>query len=816
MKFFPKIFIFLFSTIIIINHRNIQEKVIIKSSYKYEDLSEPDIDLNSTKFISLTSDKISLYFKTIYKLYINSINVIKSGNTENLINALSYGINSAIKQTKSRDIEIYNSNITISGKGTIGIYLHGYYEVEEYHDYYKNSFQNNIFKTSSKNEYQIGIFVNEGYFYSINNTIITDCKNCPAMVSYKKKGTYNIYFYKSYVETYGKNSPNIYIFNGGYFHTDNSNFFSKSQIAVMRGDSTYMYYYKCNFESYAEGNPIYKGFDYTVFFIYGDGNEKGISNTYGKDYDIYLIESTIILNSESEYFNCAPIITITNAIKKIFIRKLVITKGKGLFLREESSKFFNNNGAEVDLVIKNSNIEGDIFIDKKSYLNLTLIKTNFTGTINKNDISSQVIVKLNESSNITLKEKSYFNISEDSKTYTINGARENAEGSGKGNPYSDKVCNIDNNEKETSEINSLNDINLITLEEEDETPNEDNISDLDIGVLVDSLSSDMILYILNNYNLINGSNYTVQTYLTNEEIEYDDLSSLDLGECENILKNYYNIDNNEQLIVFKIDYKNESRISNQVEYKVYDINGNELNLNLCNETTISILTPVNINNLKVDINTLKDLYNNGYDIFDSYDSFYNDICSKYSSNSNTDITLQDRKNDFYQSICESNCTYNYFDLNSNKVNCSCLTKINVNIEKTDFSENLANSFKNVMKNSNIKVVKCYKSLFNFENLLKNYGNIFVFSCIIFEVILCIFFFVNKWKFILVMLRNNKVFNNNLIKINDNPPIKSLSNKNNNNNKSKNNSNYHVDNIRKNTVNLIIYIFINFIYTNIFK
>ena len=91
---------------------------------------------------------------------------------------------------------------------------------------------------------------------------------------------------------------------------------------------------------------------------------------------------------------------------------------------------------------------------------------------------------------------------------------------------------------------------------------------------------------------------------------------------------------------------------------------------ICNNIKIDIYAPVNFSQDYLDlINQLKE---QGYDIFNSEDPFYNDICSSYNSQNETDVIIKDRKIDFYNpnlSLCEENCEYKSFDVNTSRVNC---------------------------------------------------------------------------------------------------------------------------------------------------
>ena len=79
--------------------------------------------------------------------------------------------------------------------------------------------------------------------------------------------------------------------------------------------------------------------------------------------------------------------------------------------------------------------------------------------------------------------------------------------------------------------------------------------------------------------------------------EYLNISIIRLGECENKLKKYYNINEKESLIIFKIDNYEEGLLIPIVEYEVYDLkNKRQLDLNIC--------ITVYINSLVILINLL--------------------------------------------------------------------------------------------------------------------------------------------------------------------------------------------------------------------
>ena len=72
---------------------------------------------------------------------------------------------------------------------------------------------------------------------------------------------------------------------------------------------------------------------------------------------------------------------------------------------------------------------------------------------------------------------------------------------------------------------------------------------------------------------------------------------IDLGECENLLRNFYNISINESLYIKKIDIIQDGMKTLKVEYNVYPkLSGKnliKLNLTVCEKSKITILFYIN-------------------------------------------------------------------------------------------------------------------------------------------------------------------------------------------------------------------------------
>ena len=214
-----------------------------------------------------------------------------------------------------------------------------------------------------------------------------------------------------------------------------------------------------------------------------------------------------------------------------------------------------------------------------------------------------------------------------------------------------------------------------------------------------------------------------------EKENYYNLLMIDLKDCEYLLKKENNINENISLIILK--FENLINLSSQksVNYEVYDpISKKRFNLTICQNTSIDLHLPVQLSEkTKMLYNDLK---NNGYDLFNLDDEFYKDICTPYTSENNTDVVLSTREEYYFNNIqeikCQSNCHYSKYNSENELLKCECgIVDEVIEPENTDkFKPKvLYQSFYDVLKYSNYKIIKCYKLVFDFESILKNYGSI---------------------------------------------------------------------------------------------
>ena len=233
---------------------------------------------------------------------------------------------------------------------------------------------------------------------------------------------------------------------------------------------------------------------------------------------------------------------------------------------------------------------------------------------------------------------------------------------------------------------------------------------------------------------INNYSYLLTTLDSEDDNSTNKFSKINLGECENILKEYYNLDKNISLIILILEKQTTKSSERDLQFEVYEpYNKTKLSLSVCENTPIEISTPLI---LAEEIQNLyEELKNQGYNMFDINDDFYQDICSTYKSENNTDVPLSDRikyyfNNDEVQ--CQSGCTFLDYSIETQKLKCECsVSSTEMDIEnkkdkKNEGAKSLYESFYDVLKYSNYKVLKCYNLVFSSENFGKNIGRIIVF------------------------------------------------------------------------------------------
>ena len=217
---------------------------------------------------------------------------------------------------------------------------------------------------------------------------------------------------------------------------------------------------------------------------------------------------------------------------------------------------------------------------------------------------------------------------------------------------------------------------------------------------------------------------------------YNNISSIDLRRCENILKEKYNINESLPLIIYKMDYYPPDTLIPIIEYEIYHpINYSKLDLKYCENTLIKINVPVSIDE------------NNLFKYYPEID-YYDDYCDPYTTNEGTDILLNDRRKLFIKNflpLCQNNCEFVGYNKDNKQSTFNCIIENKMdNISNIkDNSNKLSISIKIEEEipgfGSNVKTIKCTNTLFSKDGLLTNV------SCYIYIYFYFPFIYFNIYK-----------------------------------------------------------------------
>ena len=275
----------------------------------------------------------------------------------------------------------------------------------------------------------------------------------------------------------------------------------------------------------------------------------------------------------------------------------------------------------------------------------------------------------------------------------------------------------------------------------------------------------------------------------------DNISIIKLGECENKLREFYNISEDEPLLIFKIDVYEEGLLVPIIEYEVYRFKTkNKLDLSVCNNIKIDILVPVSIEE--------KDNYK--YNLSSEY---YNDICYTYTTENGTDMTIKDRKNEFNNnnmSLCESKCEYDGYDSDIKKAKCKCEVKVKIPLmsEIVINKDKLLDKFTDIKSSLNLKILKCYKLLFSLEGIKTNIGNYIILIIIIITICSFFIFYFKEFNVICDLIKKIVPLKQKDINIEYNSNLKTQISGNNHKNKKSKRNKKSQKTIKINKINII--------------
>ena len=302
-------------------------------------------------------------------------------------------------------------------------------------------------------------------------------------------------------------------------------------------------------------------------------------------------------------------------------------------------------------------------------------------------------------------------------------------------PNNKNICIEDNNNCEKSEIEFLNEDQVIS-----------NIKKYAIEF---SYTSNHIFFFQNN----TCSAIIYKDLKCIEELSID-ISKIDFEVCLQKIQNNLYPPTNLSVIMTLFEKANVNK-KPTISYSFYHPEtGKKINVEeLCKDDTITIKGSLlnQLNNSGIDLNFILFLTKQDINIFNISDVFYTDICYHFESPNGKDVPLKDRIKSFFPKIilCNVGCYLKGINLTSIESICECKFSNFLNnklIEENVFISNALEEITDFFSESNFFVLKCYKDIFNKENLLRNIGGFIIFGILLLEIIFAfIFIFFNNTK-----------------------------------------------------------------------
>ena len=214
----------------------------------------------------------------------------------------------------------------------------------------------------------------------------------------------------------------------------------------------------------------------------------------------------------------------------------------------------------------------------------------------------------------------------------------------------------------------------------------------------------------------------------------NNMTSIYLGQCEDLLRSHYNLTKNVTFYMKKIDVKQEGINVPKIQFDIYYKNGSnlvKLDLSPCDTSKIIFSVPTK---LSTDIDKLN-----------ASSEYYNNKCYSAKSDKGTDIITKDRQKEFVENdltLCQENCDFTFYNDTSERANCSCYYKesnssfANMKINKDKLYDNFGDS-SDKKEISNLGITSC-NVLGSKENIKSNPG---FFSLIIILAIFLIIFII---------------------------------------------------------------------------
>jgi hypothetical protein len=171
-----------------------------------------------------------------------------------------------------------------------------------------------------------------------------------------------------------------------------------------------------------------------------------------------------------------------------------------------------------------------------------------------------------------------------------------------------------------------------------------------------------------------------------------------------------------------------STTQDYMKTRYVDSQGNHVDTSTCDK--ISIRMPNK--DLNVDMKKYREMKKKGYDILDSNDNFFSDLCTSFESDDSKDVTLNKRREIFNIGVnCAEGCVFNGLDERGYS-DCLCTSNI------SEISNEVKEKKYGFEIKSNIGIVKCHaKALEDINHNISFYVGLGV-TCSFYNFNVCLY------------------------------------------------------------------------------
>jgi hypothetical protein len=355
----------------------------------------------SKSYTSSTSDESPILVTNGGTATISGATLTKTGDSTSTESSEFSGVNAGILVQEGSTATITGANISTDAKGANAVFSTG----ENAKIYIKDTTINTTGESSAR-----GLDATYGgYIEADNVTITTQGGSCATLATDRGEGTVKVS--NSTLETNGSGSPVIY--STGDISIENTKGTANgAQMVVIEGKNSATLKNSTLLCS-AKGNR--GDVDVAGIMIY-----QSMSGDAGEGTGTFTAEnSTLEIDSKSDYYKTAPMFFITNTDAVINLKNTKLLYGSGVLVSAIGTSEWGNsgsNGGNLTLNAESQTLKGNIKADSISSVAINLTSSTLEGAINADNTAKEVTLKLDKSSKIKLTADSYVTSLEDADT----------------------------------------------------------------------------------------------------------------------------------------------------------------------------------------------------------------------------------------------------------------------------------------------------------------------------------------------------------------------------------------------------------------